>query len=75
MRKPYVNKTFGKIQNFLDQLKAHPEKRHEIYNQVKDNITKEEIEEHELKETIEQVATELRDFSCHDAFNEIDKGL
>jgi 23S rRNA maturation-related 3'-5' exoribonuclease YhaM len=66
MRKPYVNKTFGKIQNFLDELKAHPEKRYEIYNSIKETITKEEIEKHELKEVIDKIVTELKDFSYDD---------
>jgi hypothetical protein len=66
MRKPYVNKTFCKIQNFLDELKAHPEKRYEIYNSIKETITKEEIEKHELKEVIDKIVTELKDFSYDD---------
>jgi hypothetical protein len=71
MRKPYLNKTFGKIQNFLDELKANPENRYEIYKNIKETITKEEIDKHELKEVIDKIVIELKDFYYDDITNYI----
>ena len=75
MKREYTNKTLNKIQNFLDELKSHPERKQEIYRDIRFSISQEEIETHVLRGVIEKISKDLKDFTYEDILDEIEKGM
>lgn len=75
MSKPYVikNKVLRIAQKLLDEIKAHPEKRNEIYKRFDSDISKEDIEDEKLKEVIEKIISEFKDASYEEIFDQIKK--
>ena len=75
MSKPYVikNKVLRIAQKLLDEIKAHPEKRNEIYKRCDSDISKEDIEDEKLKEVIEKIISEFKDTSYEEIFDQIKK--
>lgn len=71
--KKFRTEVYTKIQNFLDQLRNHPDKKHEIYHATHDYIFNEKIENEELKEIVGKITEEFKDYSYNDIFSKIEK--
>lgn len=75
MPKPYVikDKILRMIQNILDDIKLNPENRNEAYRKFDDIISKNDITDEQLKQIIEKMISEFKDFSYDEMFNELKK--
>lgn len=61
------------MQNLLDDMKANPDKKKELYEEAYQQISKEDISDLQLKETVEKIVFEMQDMSYNDIFSEIQK--
>lgn len=75
MSKPYVikNKVLRIVQSLIDEAKAHPENKMDILKETCQSISKEDITDEHLKEVIEKMISEFKDFSYEEIFDEIQK--